>query len=318
MKRLGWVRYSESDSQHPSQGQFGSSGPHAQTPGAESNWSFVPEAPIDAASCFDPSLAAQPKPTLPAPVMASASSELPVKTSERAKTSDEEAKAWLEAVAKAKAQSGEQSQVAEASADEEPEEDWEALMAAARQRAEADASPVAQVLADARERAKSEPPIAPAVSPVFATVVPPSPEPALDAASAQVEQGAVAANDDRPAVKLNSIPTRVEPGNEEEEWKRLRAEVDAKEEAENERKLRAMREIRRLRGSRGNTGNVRTTSTLPRRFAAGTVQPPIKAAEKKKAIVIAPGPAKARPAKSPGATTTRSLPRITKRLNNGS
>jgi hypothetical protein len=285
--------------------------------GSDVNWSFVPEAPIDAASVFDPNLAsptpsklaAPPLPARPkaqaAPAVAPAPEEEP---------NLEEENLWLAAVAKAKAQPA----VEVASEPEESEEDWEALMAAARQRADAEASPVAKVLAVARERAKSEPPVAPASRPVFAAL-PPQPERPLDSASAQVERGAVAANDDRLPVVLSSLPVKAVSTDEDTEWQRLRAEVEAKEQAENERKLRAIREIRRLRGNRGNTGNVPMTKPATRRFAAGTVQPPVDAASsKKQAVVLAPRPVQARASKSIGATTTRSLPRITQRLNKGS
>jgi hypothetical protein len=138
-----------------------------------------------------------------------------------------------------------------------------------------------------------------------------------DAASAQVELGAVAANDDRIAVRLTALPAGgLAPTEEEQEWQRLRAEVEAKDRAESERKLRAMREIRRLRGNRGNTGNVPATAPVARRFAAGTSGPPVKAEGQGHSLAMAPGPAPAK--RSAGATTTRSLPRITQRLNNGS
>jgi hypothetical protein len=309
MKRLGWVRAEGGTSQR-FEGDPGGDPQFTGAIGSEVNWSFVPEAPIDAARAFDPNLAA--------PVHTAVKPPLPKAVQADGVPADEEENLWLAAVAKAK--SREMPVVAapaSAEEEEEGEEDWEALMAAARQRAQTN-SPVAQVLAVARERAKSEPPVAPEVKPVFATV-PAQPAPPVDAASAQVERGAVAANDDRLAVQLSSLPVQAAPGNEDEEWLRLRAEVEAKENAENERKLRAMREIRRLRGNRGNTGNVPMTKPATRRFAAGTVQPPIVAAKKQAAVIVSPrpakpGPAKPRAPKSIGATTTRSIPRITQRL----
>lgn len=211
--------------------------------------------------------------------------------------SDEE-QAWLAAVtnAKARAQRLEQSPVAE----EEAEEDWESLMSAARQRTNAEAEAM--------------------------YCVPSQPAPPPDAASFQVERGAIAANDDRSPVSLSAVPT-VE-AREDEEWLRLRSEVEAKERAESERKLRAIREIRRLRGGRGNTRQVATAPPQRSRMGVGTAGPPVEAGTptatrssgKDRALIMKPGPVagKVQPPKSPAAARAQSLPRITQRLKNSS
>ncbi len=292
---------------------------------SHSDWAFVPEAPVDAASRFDPNLATQapvdaasrfdPNLATQAPTALPPVPRSPAAPLARSQTQEEES-AWLAAVANAKSKSSEEvarlvspaQQVSDPK--EETEEDWEALMASARARAEADAPTAAQVLATARERAKSEPPFVPQIAPVFAP-------PPLDAASAQVEKGALAANDDRGAVVLSALPSASASAEQEEdeEWKRMRAQVEAKDFAESERKMRAMREIQRLRGSRGNTGSIPATKPPRRRFAAGTAGPALtnKAPQRSGSLVMSPGPV-ARRRSAAASETARELPRITSRL----
>jgi hypothetical protein len=315
MKRMGWVRTSGSELDAAGS-QYGTG----------SNFDFIPEAPT--ANRFDPTLARQPTATAPPPVLnqvtrpaTQAAAPLPQPSPEVAEDEGD----WEALMAAARQQAALESspEVAE----EEEEEDWDALMAAAQQRAESDAPSAAKVLATARERAKSEPPFVPEVSPVFAA--PPPTEAPRDSASAQVERGAVAANDDRTAVALSTVPApapvvpRAAPlaaiapsAPEDEEWSRLRAAVDVKEHAESERKLRAMREIRRLRGSRGRTGQIASTAPPKRRLAAGTVRPPIDATAKveRAPLIMTPGPVPERPQRPAPAATSRALPRITQRL----
>lgn len=298
MKRFGWVRISEVE----------------QLQTTHDNWSFVPEAPIDAAAAFDPTLAAGSQETPALDVM-----------------NDPDENAWLAAVAKAKAQSeaeaAPEANTLEADTEQdhacaEPqaespagEEDWDALMRAALQRADAEVADTAPsapapeaeedwdaLMQAALDRAEDKPLPEPS---------PPAEEPQVDAAAAQVEQGSRPANDDRPAVKLVSVPAKQEEEEGEGEWQKLRAQVEARENAETERKMRAMREIRRLRGSRGRTRNGRPPGVPRPRLAAGTTPPPRKANEQP-AMVIAPAPVVA---PAPRVEVPASpLPRITKRL----
>jgi hypothetical protein len=311
MKRFGWVRISEAQ----------------QLQTTQDNWSFVPEAKVDPAACFDPSLA----------TLAAGSQET---TALDVMAEDPDEKAWKAAVARAKAQSeaeeaetqkdhqtaAPQEAAAQEAASEEaaPEEDWDALMEAARLRAEADVAdtqPDAEAPSEeedwdalmlaARQRAETkETPVPDPLPP------PPVAEQEIDAAAAQVEQGTKPANDDRPKVKLVSVPS-MQDSDEEEEWKKLRAEVEARDKAEAARKQRAMREIRRLRGNRGKTRNGRPPGVpAKRRLAAGTTPPPRKATTQGQTpLVMAPGPVKApTPKVSVPAASSATLPRITKRL----
>lgn len=252
---------------------------------------------------------------------------------------DEDERAWQEAMARAKAASDSEFAVADtdqvpaivtqtpvsetlasetlvhiptmpAEAEAEAEEDWDALIAAANQRAADDGLPA---LSD------------------FVT----APATHVPAMGAQVEQDATPANDDMPANLVTSIHHRrlaapspqmqvAQPIAEEEDWAALKADAEAKARSEKVRKERAMREIRRLQRKPMTTG---LGAPPRRRLAAGTkngaraAAPPIPTA-----IPLRQRPAATSQSSTTGSATQRSamavgdstqvdLPRITQRFS---
>ncbi len=141
---------------------------------------------------------------------------------------------------------------------DDDDENWEALIAAANQRAESCGEAMSQTPELAREEA---------------TVIVSAPA----VVGAQVEQGTIPANDDKPAHLVTSIhhkrlvPPSVavgisKPASEEENWNMLRADAENKAQAEAQRKLRAMREVQRPQ----NNSYAPTAGANRRRLASGT------------------------------------------------
>jgi len=246
---------------------------------------------------------------------------------------DEDERAWQEAMARAKAASDSefavadtdqvpaivtQTPVSETLASEtlvqiptmptetEAEEDWDALIAAANQRAADDGLPA---LSD------------------FVT----APATHVPAMGAQVEQDATPANDDMPANLVTSIHRRrlaapspqvqvAQPIAEEEDWATLKADAEAKARSEKVRKERAMREIRRLQRKPMTTG---LGAPPRRRLAAGTkngaraAAPPIPTAIplRQRPAATSQSSATQSSAMAVGDSTQVDLPRITQRFS---
>tara|TARA_R110002073_G_scaffold142117_6_gene293873 strand:- start:27573 stop:28493 length:921 start_codon:yes stop_codon:yes gene_type:complete len=182
--------------------------------------------------------------------------------------------------------------IAEVSQGEEGEEqDWEALIAAANQRAAEDGLPK---LTD--------------------FVAPPI-------LGAQVEQDATPANDDMPAGQVISIhhkrlsappaEARVpSPVDVDANWGTLQADAEAAARSEEARKERAMREIRRLQRTPASSG---LGAPPRRRVAAGTkhgsVMPPIPTSAMRRPAPVAQDIAEI------GESTLVEIPRITQRFS---
>lgn len=365
MLRFGWIRLSSYGLEIDMDGRLVAATQMSGNSPLDTSWTNVLPAPVDPASCFDPSLAAPavaspvaPPPLPPSPAPAE---EAQIVSAEPATTpddedQDEDERAWQAAVARAKAAS--EAEQANASTEQatgqtgasesgtqgegedlgfadtaplpdqkpapksEPQEqaetqveDWESLVSAARHRAEVE---------EATAVAAQETTVVAEETRVERTDV-------TGAGDAQVEQGATAANDGMPADQVTSIhhlalrplaaaaPDGVAPG--DDEWTRLKAEVEQREREESQRKLRAMREIQRLQ-KRANMKNFvlppRSTPTpARRRMAAGTTPSPIRP-RPVPAQEAAPASAKAAHPETAAATTglqpPSALPRVTTRL----